>query len=90
MSGGRLGEIKLKYLECMYRTPLDRSPGQGPCTPPSDWTVNEVLVTPDERMRAIRSLADDRHVELADHMLFPARLTSSGRQFVEEWGDVEH
>lgn len=90
MSGGRLGEIKLKYLECMYATPLDRSPGQGPCTPPVDWTVNGELVTPDERTRVIQSLADDCHIELANNMLFPARLTPAGRQFVEEWGDIEH
>lgn len=86
MSDRRLGEIKLKYLEVMYSTPFDRSPGHGPCTPTAGWTVDGVLVTPEERMQAIQSLADDGYIELANNVLFPASMTSAGRRFVEEWG----
>lgn len=88
MATGRLGEIKLKYLEYMCAAPLDRPIGKGPVTPPADWSVNGVRVTSEERMQVIQSLADDGHIELANHMLFPARLTPAGRQVVQEWGSA--
>lgn len=88
MSGARDGgEIMLILLEIAYATPLGGPAGKGVDIPAAGWTVSGVVVTTEERARAVRAADDAGYIEttvVAGYPV-PTELTAAGRRFVEEW-----
>lgn len=91
MADRRNDKIVLSLLRIAYATPRHERPaGAGVDVPPQDWTVDGVLVTRTERMRAIETAHGARYVVVREvaKSLVPVELTAAGRRFVQEWENV--